>query len=758
MRRWSALDSLDIALDVLFFTMFGVALLRFVGQPDPLHRDVLLVFASFAGLFLIALVLRVWPVAPAALTVAWILLLFLQPPLTLRVAGHFRKPPRWLLPLASAWMALSLVFVLTTNVSRGVGLPVAVGYLVVIDLVGAREFRLAASARVGTARVRLASSAVATALFALALLLVGLAAGGRALGIALDGADQLARLMGVLAALGYLAAFLPPERLLLGVQRAIAFGWLDTISRGGGGSVPDTWAALAEAARSISGARSVLVLAGDAIAASAGEPVNAIPPEAIDVPERPTRPSIPLLNSRAWLRSTGGAVDGPCFRTVRLSDEAGPGTRLVLRFEGTPLFVEDDVALITLLGDEAARAIVRDRALGERAALERQLIVERHRADDEARLGSLLDAQPTALIAVGPTRRILYANERAAALFSLDHAAIMHASVDTLLPGALDPSDLHGGVAVAQGPQEPAVREPREGIALKPDGRSIPVEVGLSEWSGASDTMTLVTVTDITGRKTAETMRERFIDLLSHELRTPVTAIYGGAQLLATRHGKLAEETEREVLVGIAAEADRLQRMVENLIALARVERGVPMVADDPVLLQRLVPRLVAQEQGQWPGARLEHRLPPGLATVRGDDDYLGQVLRNLLSNAIKYGDDVGPIEVTAVEDARTVTLLVADRGLGFPQEEAESLFGLYYRSESAPRHIQGAGIGLFVCRRIVEAMGGRIRASARPGGGSVFEVELLIYDSDEVLRELPGPGSAGVHGPGVPAPVVVAA
>lgn len=160
------------------------------------------------------------------------------------------------------------------------------------------------------------------------------------------------------------------------------------------------------------------------------------------------------------------------------------------------------------------------------------------------------------------------------------------------------------------------------------------------------------------------------------------------------------------------------------------------MVADDPVLLQRLVPRLVAQEQEQWPGARFEHHLPAGLATVRGDDDYLGQVLRNLLSNAVKYGGDEGPIEVAATEDARSVTLQVADRGVGFPPHETESLFGLYYRSGSAPRHIQGAGIGLFVCRRIVEAMGGRIRASARPGGGSVFEVELLIYDSDDAYLE----------------------
>lgn len=282
------LDSLDVALDVLFFAIFGVALVRFMRRPDALHRDVLAVFGSFAGLFLIALVLKVWPDSPRSLTVAWTLLLFLQPPLTLRVAGHFRRPPRWLLPLAFAWIALSLVLVLTTNVSGGIGLPIAVGYLVVMDLVGAREFRLAASARVGTARARLASSAVATALFALALLIVGIAAWGRALGVVLDGADQLARFLGVLTALGYLAAFLPPQRLLLSVQHAIAFGWLDSIARTGGGFAHGTWAALADAARSISGARSVLVLAGDRVVASAGEPVAEVPPEALLDVGRPT--------------------------------------------------------------------------------------------------------------------------------------------------------------------------------------------------------------------------------------------------------------------------------------------------------------------------------------------------------------------------------------------------------------------------------------------------------------------------------------
>jgi two-component system sensor histidine kinase KdpD len=184
--------------------------------------------------------------------------------------------------------------------------------------------------------------------------------------------------------------------------------------------------------------------------------------------------------------------------------------------------------------------------------------------------------------------------------------------------------------------------------------------------------------------------------------------------------------------------------MVENLIALARAERGVPMGGDDPVLLQRLVPRIVAGEQRLWPAATFVTDLPPHLATVRGDDDYLGQVLRNLLSNAAKYGGDAGPIEIGAEQLDGRVRLWVADRGRGFAASEAESLFELYYRSAGVARDVPGAGIGLFVCRRIVEAMGGRIQARPRDGGGAVLELELLVYETDEVIEPQPYEVAAG--------------
>src|SRR5690606_23406422 len=128
-----------------------------------------------------------------------------------------------------------------------------------------------------------------------------------------------------------------------------------------------------------------------------------------------------------------------------------------------------------------------------------------------------------------------------------------------------------------------------------------------------------------------------FIGMLSHELRTPVTAIYGGSQLLLDRGDRLDEDTRRELISDVASEAERLHRLIENLLVMARVERGQDLAGGEPVLLQRILPLIIDRERLLWPGTDLRMTVPPGLPTVRGHDGYVGQVVRNLVSNAAKY-------------------------------------------------------------------------------------------------------------------------
>ena len=241
----------------------------------------------------------------------------------------------------------------------------------------------------------------------------------------------------------------------------------------------------------------------------------------------------------------------------------------------------------------------------------------------------------------------------------------------------------------------------------------------------------VATIADITRRREAETLRDAFIGVLSHELRTPITSIYGGSKVLLRDSGDLTPEVQRSVLEDLAGEAERLNRMVENLLVLARVERGVTLSGQEPILLQRLLPRIVAEEARQWPALRIELVAPDDIPTVAGDESFVDQVLRNYVSNAGKYGPPTGTvtIEVRTRSDAGQVEVAVQDEGAGIDDGEASRLFELFFRSSSVANKTSGSGIGLFVSRHLVEGMGGRVWARSRSTGGSEFGFSLPIYE-----------------------------
>ena len=241
----------------------------------------------------------------------------------------------------------------------------------------------------------------------------------------------------------------------------------------------------------------------------------------------------------------------------------------------------------------------------------------------------------------------------------------------------------------------------------------------------------VATISDITRRREAETLRDAFIGVLSHELRTPITSIYGGSKVLLRDSGEITPEVQRGVLEDLAGEAERLNRMVENLLVLARVERGVTFSGQEPILLQRLLPRIVAEEARQWPALQLDLVAPDDIPTVAGDESFVDQVIRNYVSNAGKYGPPTGTvtIEVRNRPDAGQVEVAVQDEGVGIDDEEAARLFDLFFRSSAVANKTSGSGIGLFVSRHLVEGMGGRVWAHSRPGGGSEFGFSLPIYE-----------------------------
>ncbi|HYI23279.1 MAG TPA: ATP-binding protein, partial [Candidatus Limnocylindrales bacterium] len=255
-----------------------------------------------------------------------------------------------------------------------------------------------------------------------------------------------------------------------------------------------------------------------------------------------------------------------------------------------------------------------------------------------------------------------------------------------------------------------------------PQHLSAPSESSLDDGAG-----TIVVLRDITERRRREVIRETFVGVLSHELRTPVTTIYGGAEVLSRSSSDMSEETRREVYADIRAEADRLYRLVENLLVLSRVERQGLQIDAEPVLLQRLIPRVVESESMRWPSAQWVTNLPAGLPPVAGEETYIEQILRNLLGNAAKYGGD-GQVTISAIDRGDTVTVTVADSGTGFVDAEVGRLFDLFYRSPNAVRRASGAGIGLFVSRQLIKAMDGEIWARDGADGGAEFEFQLPVF------------------------------
>jgi len=287
-----------------------------------------------------------------------------------------------------------------------------------------------------------------------------------------------------------------------------------------------------------------------------------------------------------------------------------------------------------------------------------------------------------------------------------------------------DPDGIAPRLGSADGPVELATRaDPDRWVELA----TYPVTIGVGLAMAGEET--IVMMRDVTEARRREAVRETFIGVLSHELRTPVTTIFGGAKLLARDESTLDDEVKRGIFRDIHDEAERLQRLVEDVVALNRFAEGAGDIGWEPVLIQRLLPRVVAAEESRWPGVTFKLSVTPALPTVTADPTYVEQVIRNLLTNAAKYGGPESTVTIVAEAADGEVVVRVLDDGPGFPAEETSQLFELFYRSPGTAGTATGAGIGLFVCARLIAAMDGRIWAAPREGGGAEFAIALKQLD-----------------------------
>jgi PAS domain S-box-containing protein len=404
---------------------------------------------------------------------------------------------------------------------------------------------------------------------------------------------------------------------------------------------------------------------------------------------------------------------------AELAATGGEATTLMLDYlasDGTSIAVEVVLQPIDLPGgSRVIVAIARDirRRIETQIRLQRLAELEHSRA---AELNAVIRAMGEAVVVCAADGAISLSNPAGESIFP----DVDERTYDDILAQLQDPDGIAPQLGALGGPVELRTASDSERWV---EIATYPVSVG-SAAAGPPEA-TIVVMRDVTESRRREAVRETFIGVLSHELRTPVTTIFGGAKLLAREHSTLDEETRRGIFRDIHEEAERLQRLVEDVVALNRFGEEVGEVGREPVLIQRLLPRVIASEDGRWPGVSLRLEIASGLPTVSADPTYVEQVVRNLLSNAAKYGGVDSTVLTTAERGTGEVIVRVLDNGPGFPIEERDRLFELFYRSARTASTASGAGIGLFVCARLVAAMGGRIWATPREDGGAEFGFAL---------------------------------
>jgi PAS domain S-box-containing protein len=233
---------------------------------------------------------------------------------------------------------------------------------------------------------------------------------------------------------------------------------------------------------------------------------------------------------------------------------------------------------------------------------------------------------------------------------------------------------------------------------------------------------------DISGDRLVEQVKSDFVSTVSHELRTPLTSIYGFAETLLRQDVMFGDEERKTFLRYVASESQRLTTIVDTLLNVARLDTGDLQVNLAPTDVRTVAGQAIElAEAGALNGHRFVVDLPQDPLPARADPEKLRQVFSILLDNALRYSPDGGTVTVGAERKRDTVEVTVADEGIGIPQSDLDQIFRKFYRGADATLRTGGGGtgLGLFIARGLVTAMGGRIWASSREGEGSRFSFEL---------------------------------
>ncbi|MGW5231359.1 ATP-binding protein [Streptomyces nodosus] len=351
------------------------------------------------------------------------------------------------------------------------------------------------------------------------------------------------------------------------------------------------------------------------------------------------------------------------------------------------------------------------------------------RCDDLAGLGLEPDDLPDGLVIADEQGRVICFNAAAARITAVPAAEALGLRLEQVLP--LEDlegrrwwqlTDPYGGLAIR-------VRQPERNLLL-PGGREVLVAARyVRTRPGGPVRRIVVTLRDTEARRRTERSHAELIATVAHELRSPLTSVKGFTATLLAKWERFTDDQKRLMLETVDADADRVTRLIAELLDISRIESGRLEVRRQPVDMGAAVGRHVqAHVAAGQPADRFLLRLEHPLPVLWADPDKIDQVLSNLLENAVRHGEGTVTIEVKPAtspregEDAGT-SVTVSDEGPGIPEESMNRVFTRFWRGSKRG----GTGLGLYIVKGIVEAHGGTITVGRARGGGAEFRFILPV-------------------------------
>lgn len=224
-----------------------------------------------------------------------------------------------------------------------------------------------------------------------------------------------------------------------------------------------------------------------------------------------------------------------------------------------------------------------------------------------------------------------------------------------------------------------------------------------------------------------EAMRANLLRAVSHDLRTPLTTIYGSSSAILENGEALTEEQKQRMVQGINQDSQWLIRMVENLLSVTRIDSGEIKLIKTPTVLYELIDSVLLKFKKRYPNVKVDVSIPDELVMIPMDAILIEQVILNLLENAVQHAKGMTLLELRVSTSPKSVVFEISDNGCGISVDRLDKIFTGYYDGTEQPSDTQKrvSGIGLSVCATIIKAHGGQISAENREGGGALFAFEL---------------------------------